>query len=52
MLYKTSNDDTAALNASFWKSLSTMKRVIALAKNNLFAGFYIVTPHKRNRPIF
>jgi hypothetical protein len=29
-----------------------MKRVIALTSNNLFAGFYVVTPHKRVRPIF
>jgi len=28
------------------------KRVIALTNNNLFAGFYVVTPHKRIRPIF
>ena len=29
-----------------------MKRIIALANNNLFAGFYVVMPYKRIRPIF
>jgi hypothetical protein len=40
------------LDAGFKKSLSTSKRIIALANNNLFAGFYVVRPNKHVRPIF
>jgi hypothetical protein len=29
-----------------------VKRVIVLANNNLFAGYYIITPGKRILPIF
>jgi hypothetical protein len=52
MLHKSSSDDAEALNAGFKKSLSTTKLIIALANNNLFVGFYVVTPNKRIRPIF
>ena len=51
-LYKTSSDDATTLDSSFKKSLSSSKRILALANNNLFAGFYVITPHKRIRPIF
>jgi hypothetical protein len=51
-LHKANSADAASLDASFRKSLSTTKRVIALSNNSLFAGFYVVTPHKRIRPIF
>ena len=52
LLHKASSDDAATLDAGFKKSLSTTKRIIALANNNLFAGFYVVMPNKRIRPIF
>ena len=42
-LHKVHSDDATALDAGFKKSLSTTKRIIALANNNLFAGFYVVT---------
>jgi hypothetical protein len=51
-LHKASSDDTATLGAGFKKSLSITKHIIALANNNLFAGFYVVTPNKRIRSIF
>jgi hypothetical protein len=44
-LHKPNSTDAVTLNASFKKSLSTSKCIIALANNNLFVGFYIVTPH-------
>ena len=40
------------LDAGFKKSLFTTKRIIALANNNLFPGFYVVMPNKRIRAIF
>ena len=46
-LHKASNDVAVVLGASFRKSLSTTNRIIALTNNNLFAGFYVITPHKR-----
>ena len=52
MLYKPSSKDETSLDASFLKSLSTTKCVIALANNNLFVGFYAVIPHKCIHPIF
>ena len=39
---KPGSADATSLNTSFRKTLSTTKRVIALANNNLFAGFYVV----------
>jgi hypothetical protein len=39
------------LDASFRGHLSTSIRIIALANNNLFAGFYVITPNKRVHPI-
>jgi hypothetical protein len=51
-LHKQSDDDSATLEASFQKTLSTTKQVIALANNNLFTRFYVVTPHRRIHPIF
>jgi len=52
MLHKASSDDAASLDTNFRKSLTATKRVIALTNNSLFTGFYVVTPHKRVRPIF
>ena len=43
MLYKQSSEDATLLDNSFRKSLFTTKCIIALANNNLFVGFYIVT---------
>ena len=51
-LHKPNSTNAVTLNASFKKSLSTSKCIIALANNNLFVGFYIVTPYKRIQPIF
>ncbi|KAL3803843.1 hypothetical protein HJC23_004005 [Cyclotella cryptica] len=51
-LHKPSSADAATLDSSFKKSLSNAKRILALANNNLFARFYVITPHKRIRPIF
>ena len=51
-LHKTSSEDATALDSSFKKSLSNAKRILALANNNLFAGFYVIKPHQRIRPIF
>jgi hypothetical protein len=51
-LHKANSADAASLDASFRRSLFTTKCVIALSNNSLFAGFYVVTPHKRVRPIF
>jgi hypothetical protein len=51
-LHKASSDDATMLDAIFMKSLSTTKRVIALTNNNLFAGFYVIMPHKCIHPIF
>ena len=51
-LHKTGSEDATTLDSGFKKSLSTTKRILALANNNLFAGFYVITPHKRIRPIF
>ena len=50
-LYKGDSEDSASQGNTFRKSLTTAKRVIALANNNLFAGFYVITPGKRLRPI-
>jgi hypothetical protein len=51
-LHKSVSEDAITLDASFRGCLSTSKRVTALANNNLFAGFYMITPNKRVRPIF
>jgi hypothetical protein len=51
-LHKASSDNAMMLNAIFKKSLSTTKHVIVLTNNNLFEGFYIVTPNKCIHPIF
>jgi hypothetical protein len=46
------NDDATSLSAGFRASLSTSKRIIALANNSLFVGFYVITPNKHVHPIF
>ena len=51
-LHKSVSEDAAALDTNFRGRLSTSKRITALANNNLFAGFYVITPNKRIRPIF
>ena len=51
-LHKACNDDATTLSSGFRKNLSTNKRILALANNSLFAGFYVITPNKRVRPIF
>ena len=51
-LLKACSDDATSLDTGFRTRLSTSKRITALANNNLFAGFYVITPNKRVRPIF
>ena len=50
-LFKGDSEDASSQGNTFRKTLTTAKRVIALANNNLFAGFYVITPGKRLRPI-
>ncbi len=51
-LFKGDSKDAFSQGNTFRKTLTTAKRVIALANNNLFAGFYVITPGKRLRPLF
>ena len=51
-LFKGDSEDASSQGNTFHKTLTTAKRVIALANNNLFAGFYIITPSKRLHPLF
>jgi hypothetical protein len=52
MLHKGCSDNATMLNTGFRGCLYTSKRIIMLANNNLFAGFYLIMPNKRIRPIF
>ncbi len=51
-LHKASSESATMLDSCLKKLLSTMKRIIALTNNNLFAGFYMVMPNKCIFPIF
>jgi hypothetical protein len=51
-LHKGVSKDATMLEANFHSCLSTSKRITSLASNNLFAGFYMITPDKRVCPIF
>ena len=51
-LFKSNTEDAVSQDNTFRKSLTTAKRIIALANNNLFAGFYVITLGRRIRPLF
>ncbi len=42
-LFKGDSEDASSQGNTFCKTLTTAKRVIALANNNLFVGFYVIT---------
>ncbi len=46
MPFKGNSEDASSQGSTFCKMLTTAKRIITLANNNLFAGFYIITPGK------
>jgi hypothetical protein len=51
-LHKGVSADATELDTNLRSRLSTSKRITALANNNVFAGFYVVTPNKCVRSIF
>ena len=51
-LFKGDSKDASSQGNTFRKTLTTAKRVIMLANNNLFVGFYVITPGKRLHLLF
>ena len=46
MLFKGDMEDTTSQGNTYRKTLTMAKHVIALTNNNLFMGFYVITPGK------